>query len=111
MKRMTSRLFKDYDNGTMNRRQLLQALGLTAGAASIGGSVAWGQQGAAPAQQGEGSGPKMKWVKSSYPRSGPFKTISVATFRMRFPNKGRPVPGTSISWGCCRCLITAARPP
>lgn len=94
MKRMTSRLFKDFDKGTMNRRQLLQALGLTAGAASIGGSVARGQQGAAPAQQsaapaqqGEASGPKMKWVKSSYPRSGPFKTLSIGHISYSVPDQ------------------------
>ncbi|OFW18090.1 MAG: hypothetical protein A3H27_12970 [Acidobacteria bacterium RIFCSPLOWO2_02_FULL_59_13] len=73
MEPMMSKLFQDFKNGKINRRQLLQALGLTAGAASVAGSVAYAQQGGAPAPQ---EGPRMKWMKS-YPRSGPFKTISV----------------------------------
>ena len=101
MKRMTSRLFKAYDNGTMNRRQLLQALGLTAGAVSIGGSIACGDQGeapaaqggtpapqaGAPAQEGGDTGPRMKWAKSSYPRSGPFKTLSIGHISYSVPEQ------------------------
>ena len=94
MKRITSTLPKDFDNGTMNRRQLLQALGLTAGAASIGASVGCAQPGEAPAQkveasaqQAEDSGPKMKWMKSSYPRSGPFKTLSIGHISYSVPDQ------------------------
>lgn len=72
MKSMISKSFQNFENGKINRRQLLQTLGLTAGAASIAGSVAYAQQGDVPASQ---DGPRMKWMKS-YPRSGPFKTIS-----------------------------------
>ena len=94
MKRITSTLPKDFDNGTMHRRQLLQALGLTAGAASIGASVGCAQPGEAPAQkveasaqQAEDSGPKMKWMKSSYPRSGPFKTLSIGHISYSVPDQ------------------------
>ncbi|MBI4459278.1 MAG: twin-arginine translocation signal domain-containing protein, partial [Acidobacteria bacterium] len=69
---MISKLFQDFDEGKINRRQLLQALGLAAGAASVGGSAAYAQQAAQPSMEG----PKMKWTKT-YPRSGPFKTIAV----------------------------------
>ena len=72
MKSMISELFQHFEKGRINRRQLLQTLGLTAGATSIAGSVAYAQQGDASASQ---EGPKMKWTKS-YPRSGPFKTIA-----------------------------------
>jgi len=40
----TGEFFKNFHK-TMNRRQLLKALGLTAGAVSLGGSVAYGQGG------------------------------------------------------------------
>jgi catechol 2,3-dioxygenase-like lactoylglutathione lyase family enzyme len=55
---------------TMNRRQMLHALGLTAGAASLAGPVAYAQRADAPR-------PRMLWLKSNYPRSGPFKTLSI----------------------------------
>jgi catechol 2,3-dioxygenase-like lactoylglutathione lyase family enzyme len=73
MKSMIPKLFPNFEKGKINRRQLLQTLGLTAGAASIAGSVGYAQQSQAP---GSMEGPRMKWMKS-YPRSGPFKTISV----------------------------------
>ncbi len=87
MKPVISNLFQNLENGKINRRQLLQALGLTAGAASVVGSVG------ACAQQGEGGAaapqeglPRMKWLKS-YPRSGPFKTISVGHISYSVPDQ------------------------
>ena len=41
---MISKLFQNFEKGKINRRKLLQALGLTAGAASIPGSAAYAQQ-------------------------------------------------------------------
>ena len=66
------------ENGKINRRQLLQALGLTAGAASVAGSVAYAQE--------EGV-PRMRWMRPSYPRSGPFKTLSVGHISYSVPDQ------------------------
>jgi len=71
---------QDFKEGKMNRRQLLQALGLTAGAASVAGSLVHAQQAEAP-------GPRMRWMKSSYPRSGPFKTLSVNHISYSVPDQ------------------------
>jgi catechol 2,3-dioxygenase-like lactoylglutathione lyase family enzyme len=77
MKPVIFKSFQDFEQGRVNRRQLLQALGLTAGAASVAGSVAHAQQGA--------PGPRMTWMKS-HPRSGPFKTLSVNHFAYSTPD-------------------------
>jgi catechol 2,3-dioxygenase-like lactoylglutathione lyase family enzyme len=77
MKPMIPKSFQDLDNGEIDRRQLIQALGLTAGAAFVAGSVAYAQ---------ESNVPRMKWLKSSYPRSGPFKTLSVGHISYSVPD-------------------------
>lgn len=74
MKPMISKLFQNFEKGKINRRQLLQTLGVTAGAVSIPGSVAYAQH--SDVTTLDEKWPRMKWMKS-YPRSGPFKTISV----------------------------------
>jgi catechol 2,3-dioxygenase-like lactoylglutathione lyase family enzyme len=71
---------QDFKHGKMNRRQLLQAIGLTAGAASVAVSGASAQQADAPK-------PRMSWLKSTYPRSGPFKTISVNHISYSVPDQ------------------------
>jgi catechol 2,3-dioxygenase-like lactoylglutathione lyase family enzyme len=77
MKPMISKLFQNFEKGKINRRALLQALGLSAGAASIAGQAAYAQLSEAQAiAQGSMEGPKMKWT-NTYPRTGPFKTIAV----------------------------------
>ena len=69
---MIFKVVQNFEKGKINRRRLFQILGRAAGAASVTGSVAYAQQGDAPASQ---EGPRMKWAKK-YPRSGPFKTIA-----------------------------------
>ena len=78
--RINSKSLQDSDHGKMDRRQLLQALGLTAGAAALGGSVAYGQE-----EQGPGL-PRYQWMKE-YPRSGQFKTIAVGHISYSVPNQ------------------------
>ena len=80
MKSMISKLSQDSEDGKINGRQLLQALGLTAGAASVAGSVAY-------AQEEEAGVPRINWMKSSYPRSGPFKTLSVGHISYSVPDQ------------------------
>ena len=80
MKPLISKSFQDSENGKMNRRQLLQALGLTAGAASFTGSVAY-------AQEEEAGVPRIKWMKDSYPRIGRFKTLSVNHISYSVPDQ------------------------
>ena len=69
---MFFKVIQNFERGKINRRKLFEALGLTAGAASITGSAAYAQQGDAPPSQ---EGPRMKWTKK-YPGSGSFKTIA-----------------------------------
>jgi len=69
---MIFKAVQSFENGQINRRRWFQILGQAAGAATLTGSVAYAQQGNAPASQ---EGPRMKWAKT-YPRSGPFKTIA-----------------------------------
>ena len=80
MEPMISKSFQELENGKLNRRQLLQALGLTAGAASFAGSVAY-------AQEEEAGVPRIKWMKDSYPRIGRFKTLSVNHISYSVPDQ------------------------
>ena len=80
MKSTNPRSFQDFAEGQMSRRQLLQALGLTAGAVSVAGAVTH-------AQQVEATGrPRFAWNKT-YPRSGPFKTISIGHISYSVPEQ------------------------
>jgi catechol 2,3-dioxygenase-like lactoylglutathione lyase family enzyme len=68
-----------FEGGKVNRRRLLQTLGFTVGAASLGGAVP-------SAQQGEAGRPRMAWMKT-YPRSGPFKTLSIGHISYSVPDQ------------------------
>ena len=70
MKPTSPKSSQNSETDKMNRRELLQAVGLTAGVASLASSVAHAQ-----GEENAQDGPRMKWMKS-YSPSGPFKTIA-----------------------------------
>jgi catechol-2,3-dioxygenase len=84
MRPVISELLRDVEKGSIGRRQLLRALGLTS-AASLAGAcapqqsastAAAGQPGAESSEAAASGRPRWAWMKT-YPRIGQFKTISV----------------------------------
>lgn len=68
---MNSNCFPNLEIGKMNRRRLLQALGLMAGATTMTGPAAFAQDVPSPKQDG----PRMEWM-NDYPPTNTFTTIA-----------------------------------